>query len=228
MLSFLFLFFFFSTQRLEKIMMCTCFYSIPFIFVSHCLEVGEGGGALWLRGVATKHEFLISPACADPVSCPWSRIIFSRRETAGLAERSEERPWRQGGVRGRGGLPWPGGSGAALARGRVRVSGGSERSCESRRDGLPWPPSSPRCSQAVLSLVHRIQSGTERESLLYWPQKAPLMGRPTPAIAVWSPAAEPTLCQEQVTFPHPTGALRGSEPREGAQPGHGTSTGTYA
>lgn len=79
------------------------------------------------------------------------------------------------GVRGRGGLPWPGRRSSAW--GRVRVTGGSERSCESWRDGLPWLSSSPRCTQAVLSLASATGSSQEQNAnpffiglkrLLWW------------------------------------------------------------
>lgn len=99
-----------------------------------------GGEVHWQGGVATKHEFLISPEYADPVSCPWSQIIFSRQETAGLAEPSAGRLRRQRrgrGVRGRGGRR------AATARRRelhLRLPVGDRQQQEVLWKLAGWPP----------------------------------------------------------------------------------------
>lgn len=139
MIFFLFLFFPHTKVRGKK--KIRCFYSIPFIFISHCLEVGEGGQALPLRGVATKHEFLTSPACADPVSCPWSQMISLVRRQLVWQSRGRS------GLGGRGGLPWPGSRAVLEATCGWLVAAGAPVKAR----GTAQPPlaaSSPRCSQA--------------------------------------------------------------------------------
>lgn len=141
-----------------------------------------------------------------------------------------------GGVWSRAGgrrLPWLGG--VRCAWGCLRVTGGSERSCESRRGGLPWLPSNQGCSQACSQplLFHEAQAGTENELLFYRPQRGlwqaslrlPLLFDPPhwadPDTLALTPSG-------RWHSPNPRVAQGGPSPHRGAQLGHGTSTRTCA
>lgn len=107
---------------------------------------------------------VLDPRLFSPVR---RQLVWQSRARGGSAGSTGGVWSRAGGRR----PPWPGG--VRWAWGCLRVTGGSERSCESRRGGLPWLPSNQGCSQACSQplLFHGAQARTENELLFYRPQR---------------------------------------------------------